>query len=360
MEAPGRVYERGKEKVRASLPRVRRLAFIAALCAVPAVARAQAPGPRTSSLSWIRMPGAESCVSTQELARDVEARLGRPVFVSAAAADVSVEGRIEPRARGGWHAVIVLRDARGATLGTRDLDRPEPSCSVMREPLALVVAVMIDPDAALARTPAPAPVPAPTPAPAPAPVIIERPVPVLLPVPAPTPPEPPTWRLDAGASLAGSAGLLPAPGFGAYAGGLLEPPGFIPLEAFGVAWLDTSVNRSGASGTFSLDAVGGGLCPLHLQTGALRAYACLDGEVGLSTGRVAGSPIDRELFVAGALEGRASLRIAGPFALRAGVSFVVPALRHDFTGQGTAGSVDLFRMSPVAGMADLGLGVLFP
>ena len=55
---------------------------------------------RTSSLSWLRMPGADACIATQALARSVEERLGRHVFVSASAADVSVEGRIEKRGKG--------------------------------------------------------------------------------------------------------------------------------------------------------------------------------------------------------------------------------------------------------------------
>ena len=65
-----------------------------------------------------------------DLARDVETRLGHPVFVSAAQADLSVEGRIEPAKGGpGWHAILVLRDAAGATLGTREITRNEPDFS---------------------------------------------------------------------------------------------------------------------------------------------------------------------------------------------------------------------------------------
>src|SRR5207249_5003 len=106
------------------------------------------------------------------LARSVEERLGRHVFVSAAEADVSVEGRIEKRAAhatSAWHAVITIRDSKGALLGTRELDRTDPSCASMNEPLALVIAVMIDPEAKLSSTPTPIP-PAPAPAPAPVPV----------------------------------------------------------------------------------------------------------------------------------------------------------------------------------------------
>ena len=72
------------------------------------------------------------------------------MFVSAAQADVSVEGHIEPKSGGpGFHAVITLRDAKGTLLGTRELSRDEKSCAEVRETIALVIAVMIDPDAML-------------------------------------------------------------------------------------------------------------------------------------------------------------------------------------------------------------------
>ncbi|MBX3210375.1 MAG: hypothetical protein KF764_35410, partial [Labilithrix sp.] len=138
------------------LSRLAGLALFAALLLASADTRAA--DAKTSSLSWLRMPGADACVATQPLARAVEERLGRSVFVSAAEADLSVEGHVEKRTRGassGWHAVITVRDASGATLGTRELDRADASCDAMTEPLALVIAVMIDPDAAMRPKPAP-------------------------------------------------------------------------------------------------------------------------------------------------------------------------------------------------------------
>src|SRR5438067_9881368 len=96
------------------------------LLATSSTTAASASEGRTSSLSWLRMPGTDSCIATQALARSVEERLGRHVFVSAAEADVSVEGRIEKRAAhatSAWHAVITIRDSKGALLGTRELDR---------------------------------------------------------------------------------------------------------------------------------------------------------------------------------------------------------------------------------------------
>jgi hypothetical protein len=197
---------------------------VAAMVAMTASrAWADAPARRTSSLSWIRLAGADGCVSTQDLARDVELRLGRPVFVSPARADVSVEGHVEPLRGGtGWRATIVLRDAQGAPLGTRELSRKDASCDAMREPVALVIAVMIDPDAALSPAPPPAPPIASTgeapPPPPPAQIVVEKEVKVEVQVPER---RRDPFRLDVGAGAIASAGLLPNVGIGAFVGGLL-------------------------------------------------------------------------------------------------------------------------------------------
>src|SRR5579871_52850 len=87
--------------------------------------RGYSASPQSASLSWVRLAGADGCVATQDLARDVEERLGRTVFVSASEADVSVEGHIEPSQPGaGFHAVLSIRDSKGTLLGTRDISRP--------------------------------------------------------------------------------------------------------------------------------------------------------------------------------------------------------------------------------------------
>ena len=64
-------------------------AALLVLAAVPAVAAAQSK----SALSWVREPGAESCIGTVELGQRVE-RLVGPMLVSAPEGQVSVEGRI--------------------------------------------------------------------------------------------------------------------------------------------------------------------------------------------------------------------------------------------------------------------------
>ena len=70
-------------------------------------------------------------------------------------------------------------------------------------------------------------------------------------------------------------------------------------------------------------------------------------------------PDERRLHVAGALEGRVSLRIAGPLALRVGLSGAAPFVRDAFVYRRADGTqADLFRMAPIVGLADVGVGVV--
>lgn len=318
--------------------------------------------PRTSSLSWIRLSGAEDCVSTQDLARDVEARLHRSVFVSPAQADVSVEGHIEPKASGrGWNATIALRDAKGTMLGTRELQRDEPSsCGELREPLALIVAVMIDPNAALGDDGQPHEAALPKPV-----VIAKQNQPAEV-IPSRPSPAPAQWKFDGGASLIAGLGLLPNAGLGVYGGGLLEPPHFIPLQGFGAVWLDNSAATEGLGrATFSLMFLGGGLCPLTWRTSRVSAYGCANGHLGLIKSHGEGFDVpasdERKPYLAGALEGRVSIRLFGPIALRAAVSVAAPLVRDTFEYRRADGtSAKLFQMAPVVGTADFGFGVVIP
>lgn len=341
------------------------LGFAGWLQLAPSVARAEEPAPRTSSLSWVRPAGAEGCISTPALARSVEERLRRPVFVSAAAAHVSVEGLVRPVARpAGWTATLTLRDASGAPLGTREIHRDGADCHVLDASLALVIAVMIDPDA---RPDEPAPA-APTPPPAPAPeprTVVEKEI-VRVEVPAKPVPPPKPWRFDGGAAATLLVGPLPGAAFGAEAHGLLVPPGWPALEGYGAIYPgSTKAIAGGGETTVSFAVLGGGICPLQHHGDRLHAYACVQGQLGVISARSKGLTVDvpneHLPFLASAVAMRASLRLVGPLAVRAGAGFVVPWLRHRFEYVDGAGAErELHRMAPVAFQTDLGLGVIFP
>jgi hypothetical protein len=332
---------------------------------------AGADEPRTSSLSWIRMAGAEECVPTQELARAVEGRLGRAVFVSAAQADVSVEGHVEPVA-GGFRAFLSVRDPRGTLLGTRDLSALG-SCDALREQIVLVIALMIDPDAARpAAPPVPAPVPASTqPAPASLPISTPTSTPtpetriILVHDPDRPPPAPPRpWRTDAGVSAAFNVGQLPKADLGIAAQGEIVPPGFWGIEVYGAVWFlpATRAIENGAS-EFTLAYAGLALCPLLHRTGSLHYSACAGGELGNLHARSSGfdhSYTQDGVVMDAALRGRLGVAMAGPFEARVGTSVAFPLIRDHFVVTAPEGDHEVFRVLPVAVVVDAGLGVRFP
>ncbi|HSO39071.1 MAG TPA: hypothetical protein VLT33_41375, partial [Labilithrix sp.] len=174
-------------------------------------------GKRTSSLAWVRLEGAESCIAGSALARSVEERLRRKVFVSASDADISVEGSIGPAPKSGFRAVLRVTARDGTVLGTRDVETRSTHCDAIDEKLSLIVSVLIDPDGGAAEEPAPAPL-------APPPSVVERERVVVVHDAPPPPVE--RWRFALTVGATGLAGLQPGIGFGIGASAVLHPPHF--------------------------------------------------------------------------------------------------------------------------------------
>lgn len=343
------------------LPGAMRPAVVAAaslLAAMsPRVARAEGAPPRTASLSWVRPAEADTCVATRALARAVDERLGRRVIVSASEADLSVEASVERVADPpGWRAVVNLRDAEGRSLGSREIASAGPSCESLRAPLAVVIAVLIDPEASLApRKPS-------TPAPAP---------PVAEPTPAPSTPARPCappkerWSASAWAGAATSAGLLPAIGLGATVGARLTPPHFWALELHGVWWAPQSLPAErGAAVSFALAYAGIGLCPLALGSPSVSFTGCFGARLGSLRAAPSGFDVEaahEQLVADVTASGRLSVPIVRPLVLLAGVTLGAALRRDDVRyEQPSGGERSLFRPAPVSAAADLALGVRFP
>jgi hypothetical protein len=96
-----------------------------------------------AALNWVRLAGAESCPDSSQVARRVEAHLGRRVFWSASDADESIE-------------VVVARESRAWTLrmhvqsgdgrrGERQLRSDGPACAALIEDAIVAIAALIDP-----------------------------------------------------------------------------------------------------------------------------------------------------------------------------------------------------------------------
>jgi hypothetical protein len=311
------------------------------------------PARRTSSLGWTRLPGAEGCVPPRALAQAVERRLGRAVLAPASQADVAVEGHIE-RAGDGWRATITLTDAAGAPLGRRELGSQAADCRAIDDDLALVIALLIDPTAALAPPPRPPP-----------PVDVPPPLPAALPAPAPPapPPSPPAWRFGAAAGAAVGFGLLPRVAVGFAARAHLVPPRWPSIEIGGAVWPGNMESAGGAGATFSLAYGTLAVCPGATAAGVFFS-GCVGAQVGVLHVGGLGLPLayqqDQPVFDV-TVEARARRRIVGPLLISGGVGLVVPVRRDRFyylDAQGTAR--DVFQMAPLGGVIDVGLGFELP
>jgi hypothetical protein len=300
------------------------------------------------------MPGADSCIATQPLARAVEERLGRETFVSAAQADLSVEGRIEKKPKGGWRAVITMRDPKGALLGTREVERDDASCEAMSEPLALIIAVMIDPDAAMrpktepakSEPPPPAPPPAPSPSSSSPPSGETAPPKDEGPKLGPKKPLDP-WRFEGGGHAMMLAGLAPELAWGAGVNGILYAPGFpVGFRGMTTLFLPTTAEGNGKSVDFDMLIFGGSLCPTIRRR--VNLMGCVGGHVGILRPRVS----DILPIWNFAAELRISIPIAQPIEVGAGVGGAVPIFRPKYE--------DIYRSNIMALTADVMVGFFFP
>ena len=314
----------------------------------------------SSSLGWVRGAGAEVCIGTRALAEAVEARLGRQVFVSAARADVAVEGQIERGPAGAWRATITVAGEGGRALGTRELQSEAASCRELDEQLALVIAVMIDPDAALHAPPAP--VLAPMPSVVPAPFVQRELAPIAIPYVAPPRPEP--WRagLHVGAVL--SLGLLPNAGAGLALRGRIAPPHGPAFELGATIWAANQADSGGVGARFTLAEGVASVCPLATSAFGFELGACLGVRVGAM--QIGGFGFDlvqaheRPTFGA-SLEGRVRRRLAGPLVVSLGPGLLLPIVRDRFFYSTPAGQkLEVFRMAPLIGTLEATLGVEFP
>ena len=341
-----------------------------------APSEAPRPGARTSALSWLRLEGADTCVSTQDLARAVEERLQRKVFVPPSEADLSIEAHVR-LAQGRYRAVVTVRDAKGTQLGRRELD--DSKCENLTDPLSLVIALMIDPEAAT-RKPLPTPAAtAPDPAPAPTAPTAAASAPPDHP---PLPPQPELHRdppsdtapvrseihLSGGLSLGRAMNVGPL----LKISGWMKPlhfPGFAAGATYGFDESISVPTRTGAAeGRVGLMTAFGAVCPIAagFWTPQKRGYviACLGMEFGVL--RTQGVGFDRNAenlrFLANAqLSVDLSVLIAGPLTFHFAPTAFVPLIRDDINYVAADGTDRLlFRMSRVGVSFEAGLGLRFP
>ena len=343
--------------------------------------------PPQPGLNWVRLPGAEACISAHELAVAVEERLERPIFGAPATGEIFVDGVVEPspEAPGGFVARIWVNDATGRMLGQRELASAEPNCRSLDEALILVIAVTLYPQSELMTVGVP----------------LDRAVSEQLdalfhddpselsPDDAPAipsqgsatrgqehasermAPEPGTRRGQAptgdGASpfgvdltaLAG-AGVLPALSAGIGARLFAEMPVVGRLELGANLWAPTTVDSSGGAADFSRMSAELLACPIAVAW-LFGARPCLGVRTGLqgveARGFVHNAPPKRHLLVEVVAQLLLRRPITGPLHYRLAVSIGIPLVRRDYT-YSTDGADDgvVYQALGGNGRLEVGLG----
>jgi hypothetical protein len=285
----------------------------------PSVAFAELPG--RVDLKWSRE--APGCIDRDDLATAVEATLGAPVFHGVGPVAGLVEGRVGAAAKGGFEAQMILRDLDGVVVSERRIDT-DGDCRRLDEPIAVVVALMID-----AIGPAPRPLSIPSQPLRPAPPSPTPPPPPRAPREPTSPPRDSSTKLSLGAGLGLASSLLPGTSLAAVLRGEVAP-----IEALPLAWTlhfhgSSSVEADGVGGRFWAWTATMGACP-GWSWDRERLGLCASLGVGSISATGIGFPdrLDarRGLYFAG-LAPYAALRLAGPVWLRAELGVDVPFRR---------------------------------
>lgn len=279
------------------------------------------------------------------LARAVERRLGRAVFVAPSRAQLAVEGRVAPRAPElgpGYEATISVTRLDGSIVGTRSLESRDATCRELDEGVVLVIALLIDPEA--------------------------RPQGNRSRVAGPMPIEsrPRGLRPRFGAFVFASLAQLPEPALGVAVSGALRH-GARSLELNVGTTLAVEARDAHAKGSFRLTFGALSLCSAIGRATVARTELCGGAEVT----RISASGLPFELetervdFVSALARGRVALHLVGPLWAELQLWAALPLARPRFTYAVFDPDTlrlrerELFRVPALGGRAMLGLSANF-
>lgn len=216
-----------------------------------AVAAPQTDGTRAVCLAWV--PGtSRACPPVEEIEAAVRAMLRHPV-PSPGTCPTRVTGSFHPDPGNGWRVDLHFASETGESLGNRSLEIRDAACSALKEPLSLIIALMLEGNAADNG-----------------------------PLRLPKPPSPARGDGVAGGGMvsmstgaAVSSGLLPDVGFGATLGVGSRAVAGLPFRLDATFWFPTVKTMAGHGGQFWAVVGGLGFCPSFFQSRYLRAAVCL-------------------------------------------------------------------------------------
>jgi hypothetical protein len=301
-------------------------------------AMAQPPVPARSALSVDRAPGAEGCISREQLERAVEQRLQRPVFATLERADIVVQAHIERRATG-YHTTLRMTTRDGHELGSRELDTRAAHCSALDDSLALVVALMVDIPRDEVRKRGDA-------------------TPIEVPRRTYAPRRP--WRMEATASGVIALGLLPGFGIGARLTAAVEPPAFWLTRLSVSGFIPAESTAEGAGGRFSVLMLGLYTCPVFLDDRPIGGKACFGQELGqyeVEGFGFADNGSATRAYYAPALQGELDFALYGGWFFRVGAGAEIPLVRDRFVGRRADDKTEIFRPWAVVLTGEAGLAL---
>lgn len=328
------------------------LSGIGALSLVPARASAapEGDGPAFRVSSYEAPEG--TCPDRDAFVAEILARTRRPRLAddeTSPAIDVRVVLEAEPERASGR---LDLREPDG-TSETRAVT--SRTCAEVARALALVTALLLDPDA---RT-EPEPLPEPEPEPPPPPPVRPPPRPAPRRPPPPPPPPPPSpWQASAGAEAGIHGGIGPA---AAPVAGV-----FAEIERGARARLSFQAARTAsdlpndAAHTYEWVGATARVCPVHLALpGHLRVAPCGAFEIAAhraTTQRVKSPTTNLELWLAPAALASVEWTIRPDVAVELQGGALFPLRRTRFF---LAPSTTLFEVPAAAGTATLGVRLRF-
>lgn len=282
-------------------------------------------GKTTACLAW---NAATECPTSLETARAIEDVLGRRLF-KGTSCDLRVNASLRRDERQNWEAELSFARKDGTALGTRTLQSPSPSCKSLKNPISLVVALMVEDTEAQAT------------------------------LRVPKEPEPLDRHTIVFTNLAGSKGLLPTADLGTTLGMDFLAGSWFPSRVDTTVWMPESATPAGRGGHFWAWQAGLAACPTRGTVDSVRGGFCIGTQAGVMHGRGLGlSPTDSATRAYVDLETRAivSVPVWASLALTAYVGAAIPLLRPQFAYLDTSGaSVDVHRTSAVVLLAGLGL-----
>lgn len=310
----------------------------------------QAP---SAALHWVRLPGSYDCVDGSALAHAVEAKLQRKLFAPASKGVLILEGYVE-RDPAGYRSELRMTSSAGALLGTRSLSSEATDCRELSEMVAVVLAIMVDPDADLSAK-APTSPPREAEVKPPATVTVERAAPLA------TPRAEQRLLVFSRASV----GLMPGAGIGlgvAYERALRRWGG---MRVEGVGFLEARKELDDSSGMrLRLAHAGLGYCPVWVGSRALRFVGCVGAEIGVRQSE--GYGFEPENHRASTLWSSATARVAltlrtlSVLLVQAGAGLFVPFSPELYSAVQADGSVvPVYRQPSLGAAFDVALGVRF-